>query len=109
LNTPPASISSNQPDQAQNQKEGKGKEGGGGGGGGGGMLDRLKSSLLTGGRGPMSKTWARKSYVEELESIGPSSPTRTTGFRSMPVSPHTQNHERGSGPDLESQSQRREL
>lgn len=59
-----------------------------------GMMGRFKTTFLSKNRGPMSKTWAKKSYLDDLETIGPSSPTSPTrsnwvgpGSRSAPVSP----------------------
>lgn len=63
-----------------------------------GIMGRFKTTFLSKNRGPMSKTWAKKSYLDDLESIGPSSPTSPTnsrsnwvgvgpGSRSAPVSP----------------------
>lgn len=67
---------------------------GNGKGQGQGMMGRFKTTFLSKNRGPMSKTWAKKSYLDDLESIGPSSPTSPTrsnwvgpGTRSAPVSP----------------------
>jgi len=57
-----------------------------------GVLSRFKTTFLSKNRGPMSKTWTKKSYLDELESMAPTSP----GSHSAPVSP-------GSNPeDLES-------
>jgi len=63
-----------------------------------GMMGRFKTTFLSKNRAPMSKTWAKKSYLDDLETIGPSSPTSPTnsrsnwvgvgpGSRSAPVSP----------------------
>ena len=59
-----------------------------------GMMGRFKTTFLSKNRGPMSKTWAKKSYLDDLETIGSSSPTSPTrsnwvgpGSRSAPVSP----------------------
>jgi hypothetical protein len=71
-----------------------------------GVLGRLRGAFLN--KSPMSKTWARKSYLQELESLAPSSPTSPTrsnwagvGSRSVPVTPtHTD-------PDIDLEGQRR--
>lgn len=76
--------------------EGALNEGEGGvGGGGGGVLSRFKTTFLSKNKGPMSKTWARKSYLDELESMAPTSPTSPRSYPyphsvsvSAPVSPH---------------------
>jgi hypothetical protein len=49
-------------------------------------MNRFKTTFLSKNKGPMSKTWARKSYLDELESIAPSSPT-SPRMHSAPVSP----------------------
>ena len=47
-----------------------------------GVLSRFKTTFLSRNKGPMSKTWSKKSYLDELESMAPTSP----GSRSAPVS-----------------------
>jgi hypothetical protein len=42
------------------------------------LLARIKQSIFT--REPLARTWARKSFVDELESVAPGSPTRSTGM-----------------------------
>jgi len=73
------------------------------GGGGEGIMSRFKTTFLSKNKGPMSKTWARKSYLDELESMAPTSPTSTSprNYRSAPVTPHGHGHGDGQG-DLES-------
>ena len=71
------------------------EDGGEGGRGGGGMMSRFKTTFLSKNKGPMSKTWARKSYLDELESMAPTSPRLYTA--SEPISPVV-----GHGGDLES-------
>jgi len=57
-----------------------------------GVLSRFKTTFLSKNKGPMSKTWSKKSYLDELESMAPTSP----GSHSAPISS-------GSNPgDLES-------
>jgi hypothetical protein len=71
-------------------------------GGGVGIMSRFKTTFLSKNKGPMSKTWARKSYLDELESMAPTSPPATStsprNHRSAPATPHVH----GDGGDLES-------
>lgn len=68
--------------------------------GGEGIVNRFKTTFLAKNKGPMSKTWARKSYLDELESMAPTSPPLTSPreFRSAPITPL----DHGEGRDLES-------
>jgi hypothetical protein len=66
-------------------------------GGGVGIMSRFKITFLSKNKGPMSKTWARKSYLDELESMAPSSPRTHSHSTSATVSPVV-----GHGGDLES-------
>lgn len=67
-----------------------------------GIMSRFKTTFLSKNKGPMSKTWARKSYLDELESMAPSSPPLTSReFRSAPITPL----DHGEGGDLESGQQ----
>jgi hypothetical protein len=63
-------------------------------------MSRFKTTFLSKNKGPMSKTWARKSYLDELESMAPSSPRTHSHSASAPVSPVV-GHGHGGG-DLES-------
>ena len=69
-----------------------------------GIMSRFKTTFLSKNKGPMSKTWARKSYLDELESMAPTSPPATSPreFRSDPVIPH----DHSGGRDLESGARR---
>jgi hypothetical protein len=105
LNTPPTNQigqvnvdSRNEGPHSKSKPKGKGQGQGGDneqGGGGVGIMSRFKTTFLSKNKGPMSKTWARKSYLDELESMAPTSPRLYTA--SEPVSPAV-----GSGGDLES-------
>jgi hypothetical protein len=75
--------------------EGQGQGGDNEQGGGVGIMSRFKPTFLSKNKGPMSKTWARKSYLDELESMAPTSPRLYTA--SEPISPVV-----GHGGDLES-------
>jgi len=106
LNTPNAIV--NNTGNSTNEGSGRkptdgnnGEEESTGGGGGEGIMNRFKTTFLSKNKGPMSKTWARKSYLDELESMAPTSPTSASprNYRSAPVTPH--GHGDGQG-DLES-------
>ena len=66
-------------------------------------MSRFKTTFLSKNKGPMSKTWARKSYLDELESMAPTSPPHTSPgvYRSAPITPL----DHGEGGDLESGKQ----
>jgi hypothetical protein len=68
-------------------------------GGGEGIMSRFKTTFLSKNKGPMSKTWARKSYLDGLESMAPSSPRTHFHSTFAPVSPAVGH---GHGGDLES-------
>ena len=87
--------------RSSGEHEGQGGVNAQGEGGGEGIMSRFKTTFLSKNKGPMSKTGARKSYLDELESMAPTSPTSTSprNYRSAPVTPH--GHGQGQG-DLES-------
>ena len=92
--------SMNEDPQSKSRGEGQGGINQQGGGIGEGIMSRFKTTFLSKNKGPMSKTWARKSYLDELENMAPTSPPATSPreYRSAPILPL----DHGGHGDLES-------
>lgn len=97
LNTPPnnhtGEVNVNSMIEVSHSKsQGEGQGGIKQQGGEEGIMSRFKTTFLSKNKGPMSKTWARKSYLDELESMAPTLPPLTSDsprdYGSAPITSH---------------------